>query len=116
MGHVADTPEERFAVLVEEFRGYPGVTLPMEGPEAKQAFGTSALRLRNKIVAMLARERLVVKLPAARVDALVASGDGTHFDAGKGRPMKQWLSLEPASNVEWLPLVREAMAYAAAQS
>ena len=28
--------------------------------------------------------------------------------------MKEWLSLEPASEIDWLPLAREAMAFVAA--
>jgi hypothetical protein len=49
-----------------------------------QRFGRSALRWEKKIFAMLVRGRLVVKLPAPPVDALVSGGDGVHFDANKG--------------------------------
>jgi len=35
----------------------------------------------------------VIKLPRQRVDQLVASGEAVHYDAGKGRPMKDWLAL-----------------------
>ncbi|MGH3471932.1 MAG: hypothetical protein ACRDPG_07790 [Nocardioidaceae bacterium] len=58
---------------------------------------------------MLVRGRLVVKLPKARVDALVAAGDGVRFDANKGTPMKEWLSIDPDATLDWLPLAREAM-------
>jgi hypothetical protein len=58
---------------------------------------------------------LVVKLPKARVDALVAAGEGRRFDPGHGRLMKEWLSLEPVSELEWLPLAREAMAFVASK-
>ena len=63
---------------------------------------------------MLVRGRLVVKLPRSRVDALVAFRDGERFDPRHdGRLMKEWLSLEPTSEEEWLPLVREAMEFVA---
>ncbi len=65
-----------------------------------------------KIFAMLVKGKLVVKLPKPRVDALVASGDGERFDPRHdGRLMKEWLSVEPTSEEEWLPLAREAMEF-----
>jgi hypothetical protein len=64
---------------------------------------------------MLAHERLVVKLPAARVDELVGTGDGVRFDANKGVPMKESLSLDPESPLSWQELAREALAFVAAR-
>lgn len=113
MSQSSSDPEERFAALVEAFLSNPDVT-PPEGPAAQQRFGSSGLRIHGRIFAMLARGKLVVKLPKPRVDALVASGDGERFDAGKGRPMKEWLSLDPSSEQEWLALAREALAFVAA--
>jgi hypothetical protein len=102
------TPEERFDDLVAEMLGTEGVTPP--GPGG--GFGRSALRYRNRIFAMLVRGRLVVKLPKARVAELVAAGEGVHFDANKGTPMKEWLSLDPASAHPWPALAREALGFA----
>jgi hypothetical protein len=99
------TPEDRFSALVDELVGLAGVTPPDGG----RGFGSHALRFQNKIFAMLVRGRLVVKLPKARVDALVAAWEGVHFDANKGTPMKEWLSLDPASDVAWEPLARDAL-------
>ncbi len=99
------TLEERFEVLIGELLGVPGVTPPQGG----RGFGRSALRVDNKIFAMLVRGRLVLKLPQARVDALIAAGEGIRFDANKGTPMKEWLSLDPASALPWCPLAREAL-------
>jgi hypothetical protein len=102
--------EERFEDLVGELLGYPGVTPPSGG----SGFGRSALRREKKIFAMLVRGRLVVKLPAPRVSALVSGGDGVRFDANKGTPMKEWFSLDPESELAWLPLAREALGFAQA--
>lgn len=106
------TPEECYAELVEEFLGEPGVTHGSEGTPGNR-FGASALKVNNKIFAMLSKGRLVVKLPRQRVDALVAAGEGERFDPGHGRLMKEWLAVEPTSDLEWLPLAHEAMEFAA---
>jgi hypothetical protein len=103
-----DAAGDRFEDLVDELVGCPGVTPPRGG----SGFGRSALRWEKKIFAMVVRGRLVLKLPASRVDALVAGGDGVRFDANKGTPMKEWLSLDPESRLAWLPLAREALDFA----
>ena len=100
----------RFEDVVDELVGSPGVTPPRRG----SGFGRSALRWENKIFAMLVRGRLVLKLPAGRVDALVSGGHGVHFDANKGTPMKEWFSLDPESGLAWLPLAQEALDFARA--
>ena len=102
------TADERFADLVDELIGTPGVTPPRGGG----GFGRSALRWEKRIFAMLVRGALVVRLPAQRVDALVGGGEGTRFDANKGTPMKEWFSLDPDSELPWLPLAREALDFA----
>jgi|SRR5690349_1168844 len=104
----AGRPDERYEDLVEELVGTAGVTPPRGGG----GFGRSALRYQGKIFAMLVRGRLVVKLPARRVDALVEAGDGIHFDANKGTPMREWLSLDPGSGQDCLALAGEALDFA----
>ena len=77
----------------------------------KKMFSSSnVLAVNGKIFAMLARGRLVVKLPRTRVDTLVADGAGERFDPGHGRLMKEWLSLNPGHG-DWLALAREAHAF-----
>jgi TfoX/Sxy family transcriptional regulator of competence genes len=101
------TPEDRFDDLVTQLVETPGVTPLTTG----SAFGSGTLRVRGKIFAMLTRGGLVVKLPKARVDELVATGEGVRFDANKGKPMKEWFSLDPQSRLAWLPLAQEALAF-----
>lgn len=98
-------------MVVKEFLKNPGATPPSDLRQSGKKFGSNALRINGKIFAMLVRGNLVVKLPKQRVDALTASGDGKHFDPGHGRLMKEWLTLERTSEVEWLPLTKEAMKF-----
>jgi hypothetical protein len=101
--------EEQFAELVEEYAGVPGVTLP--GESGRSGFGSHALKVNGSIFAMLVRGHLVVKLPALRVDALVEEGSGVPFDANKGKPMKEWLTVSDADAGRWLELSNEALAF-----
>jgi hypothetical protein len=103
-------PEDRYGDLVDELVGLAGVTPPRGGG----GFGRTALRFDKRIFVMLVRGRLVLKLPAKRVDALVAAGEGARFDANKGTPMKEWFSLDPESGRSWLLLAREALDFARA--
>jgi hypothetical protein len=73
----------------------------------------SVLNFRGKIFAMFVKGKFVAKLPKARVDDLVASGVGEHFDPGHGRLMKEWVALADARGT-WVALAKEARAFAAA--
>ncbi len=116
MSHPPTTPEERFATIVEELLSNSDVTPPSDGTQSKKGFGSTALKIHNKIFAMLVRGKLVVKLPKPRVDALIASGDGEHFDPRKnGRLMKEWVTVEPTSAEAWLSLAKEAMEFVASK-
>lgn len=106
-----DQARERFDDLCFDLVGTDTVTAPPGG----SGFGRTALRSDGKIFAMLVRGKLVVKLPAGRVDDLVGAGDGVRFDANKGTPMKEWFALDPASDRAWLPLAKEALEFARAK-
>lgn len=98
--------EERFAALVEQFAGGPGVVVP-DG--SRRGFGSNALKVKGSIFAMVTRGQLVVKLPRHRVDALIASGDGSPFDTGKSPPMKEWVTVGTDEEATWLALAQEAL-------
>lgn len=70
----------------------------------------SVLNVKGKIFAMLSKGNLVVKLPKARVDHLVGSGVGTHFDPGHGKLMKEWVVVGPGK-LNWTELAREAHSF-----
>jgi proline racemase len=73
--------------------------------------GNVVLKLGGKIFAIVGEDRLVVKLPKARVDELVEAKVGTRFDPRKnGRVMKEWLVAGPRA--DGLALAREAHAFA----
>src|SRR5882762_5483600 len=100
---------ERYAAVVDEFIKNTKVT---KGAPGKKGFGSNALQIDGKIFAMLSSQRLfVVKLPRARVDALVAAGHGSRFDPGHGRLMKEWFVA--ALDVDWVALANEALSFVA---
>ena len=101
---------QRFTKIVDEFRGEKDVTVPSEEPATKRSFGSSGLRIRGKIFAMLSSDNnFVLKLPRERVDALVDTGDGERFDPRRnGRIMREWVVMKPGSRINWLQLAREA--------
>ncbi|MHB8613171.1 MAG: hypothetical protein ACYDAL_12185 [Candidatus Dormibacteraceae bacterium] len=102
------TPEQRYQWLV---RSILAGSRPAEVGEGNGFGSTGQLKVNGKIFAMLVRGKLVLKLPRNRVSALVESGEGEPFDAGKGRPMREWFALSSASRKPWLALAREAMRF-----
>jgi TfoX/Sxy family transcriptional regulator of competence genes len=100
------TADERFASLVEAMDGHGGVEIGA----ARRGFGSGTLQVNGKIFAMVTRGDLVLKLPARRVAELVASGQGKPFDAGKGKPMKEWVALAE-ENDRWRALAEEARTF-----
>jgi hypothetical protein len=95
-----------FQSLCDEYAGKAGVTVPDGGG----GFGSNAIKINKSIFAMLVNDQLVVKLPAARVAELIAAAEGVPFDAGKGKPMKEWVGLTTDDDT-CRELVAEAMAF-----
>ena len=104
-------PDELFATIIDELGDDPSVVAP--GDESATGFGSGALKVNGKIFAMVAGSngRLVLKLPRARVAELIAGGTGGPFDAGKGRPLKEWLTVLDDDPARCVALAREALAF-----
>jgi hypothetical protein len=99
----SDAPDPVFAPVAAAFARDASVS-------AGRLMASYGLRVDGKIFAMSWRGRLVAKLPRARVDALVDSGNGDRFDPGHGRLMKEWISVAEGDE-DWLALAREAYAF-----
>ena len=82
-----------------------------DGP--KRAFGATSLKTGGKIFAMLVHGRLVVKLPAKRVEALVDGRAGRRFDPGHGRIQREWLDVASDDFETWVALATESEAFVA---
>ena len=108
--------QEQFAALVATMLERSEATYGSDSSDgARRSFGSTSLKANGRIFAMLVNDRLVVKLPAARVDELVGQGAGERFDPGHGRPQKEWLSVASDSPDEWLALASESEAFVSAR-
>jgi hypothetical protein len=104
-------PVDEFDALIAAFVARDGVTIG-----GGRGFGANALQVDGRIFAMSNETGVVLKLPRDRVAALVASGDGRPFDAGKGRPMKEWVIVPWGSGDATRSLAEEALLFVAAGS
>lgn len=95
--------DPRLQALAKKFADEPRVKL-------EKAFSSVALKVDDKIFAMVVKGELVLKLPAPRVKELLGSGAGLAFATGGGRIMKEWVQLtgtKPSLSV----LAREAFVF-----
>ncbi len=95
--------DPRLAEIAKAYASDPAVSMG-------KLFASVGLRVNGKIFAMVVRDRLVVKLPKARVDDLVAHGVAERFDPGHGRLMKEW-AVFGGKKPTWASLAREAFEY-----
>jgi len=108
MNHPRLDPATRFDRVVDALKDSPGVT-----QSTMKGFGHGGLMVHGKLFAILRGEALLLKLPATQVAMLIVAGEADPFDAGKGRPMKQWALLRADATADWLDLAREAMVFVA---
>ena len=94
--------------LVDDFTVDPAVA-------RSTMMGFPCLRVDGRFFASLDRSthHLIVKLPAGRVGALVASGQGLPF-APNGRVFREWVAVPVADPDTWRALMAEAKQFAGA--
>lgn len=102
----ASLREDLFWELAEELYADPAVT-------RGTMMGFPCLRVDGNFFASLERgtNHLIVKLAAARVDTLVAKGQGLAF-APNGRTFREWVAIPTADEHAWRTLLAEAKAFA----
>jgi hypothetical protein len=93
-----------FDPIAQEFLGRDDVDI---GP----MFGSEGLRIRGKVFAFIASGgELLVKVPEARADELVAAGTAAHM-VMRERTMREWVVLDPGAPDQWSSLIGEAFHY-----
>ena len=102
-------PDERFDNLCRTLLADPAVRREADDGPHRTGFGAAALKVDDRIFAMLVKGWLVVKLPQHRVDTLVTLGDGERYDPGGGRLLREWVTVGPQlAEPQWISLAREA--------
>ncbi|HYO37202.1 MAG TPA: hypothetical protein VER97_14090 [Geodermatophilus sp.] len=104
-------PAERFALLAETLVDRPGVGPPGAG----EGRGPAALTFEGAVFAMVVGGALVLKLPAHRVEGLVAAGTGLPLPAPDGTPVHEWVGLDHGTPESDLALAEEALAFVASR-
>jgi hypothetical protein len=99
----AASAERSFEYLIKALADRNGVTVG-----GGRGFGAGTLKVHGGIFAMVSQNQLVFKLPGSRVAALIATAQGAAFDAGKGRPMKEWVAVA-GTPARCLALAEEAL-------
>jgi len=91
----------RFDELVEDSIGGPVTSGVM--------FGGRGLRTGKLFFAVWWGDRLIVKLPPDRIEALTVAGQGREYVATGNRPMKNWAELD--ENADWSAVCAAARAF-----
>jgi TfoX/Sxy family transcriptional regulator of competence genes len=70
--------------------------------------GAQGMKFKGKMFAMFTKGQILLKLPSARVDELIASGEGLPYDAGTGKTMKNWVLIPETRKDSWVKYCEEA--------
>ncbi len=90
-----------YASVKAHFEDVAGVTV-------NAGRGAQGLKVGKKMFAMFFKGDLLLKMPPARVEALVSSGKGLPYDPGTGKVMKNCVLIPAARKRSWIRLCEEA--------
>lgn len=99
-----------FESLVARFIGRNGVSV-----QSGSGFGSTALRVHNRIFAMPVDTGIAVKLAAEDVAEWIQSDRGLPFTAGKARPLREWVLIPLTSHANWADAAEAAYAFGSAK-
>jgi TfoX/Sxy family transcriptional regulator of competence genes len=89
--------------------------LRRHGVSRRRMFGRDGLNLEGRFFAFLNRDHLVVKLPAAAAEGLIAAGEA--FTTDMSPTMRRWVSVPMSSPTagrrRWRQLMADAYAHVA---
>ena len=90
--------------------------LKEDGVELSTMMKTPCLRYRGNFLCMMfdKEDALIVKLPAERVNELIASGEGREFNFTKKR-FKEWVLIDRENEGKFERYMREALGFAQAK-
>lgn len=94
--------------MIRDFARVAAALAKRPGVTKGKMFGAEGMKVNGSVFAMEVKGRLVVKLSVDRAAAMRDEGLASAFDPGHGRPMKQWVTVEPTAKVDWLTLSLEA--------
>ncbi|MGP3917876.1 hypothetical protein [Nonomuraea sp. 10N515B] len=95
--------QELYDDLVAEHLARPDVSMG-------RMLHADGLKVRGKAYAFFSRDRVVLKLPAARAGELVGEGTAEVLRMGS-RQMREWVALREPDEVVWRRLMAEAATY-----
>ena len=81
-------PVAGYTKLKERFAGHEDVELP-DG--TRRGYGADGMRVANQVFACTYKDRLMIKLPAPRVQELIGAGLGLPLAKPGQRPMREWV-------------------------
>ncbi|WP_214323891.1 hypothetical protein [Nonomuraea sediminis] len=100
------TTQELFDDLMQEYLIRPAVS-------TGRMLHAEGLKVNGKFFAFVSQDRLILKLPAARVTALVTDGEAHIFTSGN-RKMREWVAI--TTQASWEPLLAESYTFVSTHS